>query len=847
MMRNIVLPDSHSTAAQIPRKSTRRSQLFRSLRFEWLESRELLFAGDLDSAFGVGGKVITEFHDSSAWSHTAYSSVMQTNGKIVAAGEGALSRYHSDGSLDASFGDGGKVAFPYFARSVALQSDGKIVVAGSVSTYGVDFAVARYNANGTVDTTFDTDGMVTTDLGSTIDQAYGVAVQANGKILVVGSSGDSLAVVRYDSNGTLDSGFNGDGKLLKQIHTRDVVRSVAVQSDGRIVLAGQSFDFHTSGSNYDFLVIRLLANGVLDNSFDGDGQTTTGFARIDVANSVALQSNGKIVVVGTAQEFSTSTFAVARYNSDGKLDTTFDADGVRTDTFPYVGTQANDVAVQIDGRIVVAGQSGNQTALIRYNPIGGLDFSFGLAGKVLGAGGSAKSVSLQSDGKPVVAGNSAGKFSVARYSANGSSDPTFSVDGRVLTDFGPSYDDATAMVLQNDGKIIVAGQSERSFALARYNSNGSLDKSFSGDGKLTLDFGIDSLESKATSVALQSDGKIVVAGYVRFLVGDFVYSDFAVARLNSDGSLDTSFSGDGKLITDLGDFDNAFAVAVQPNGKILVGGGTNEGFALVRFNPDGSADTSFDADGKQTTPFDASPAQISSLALQPDGKILAAGGIGLADVSEHLTVLAIARYNLNGSLDQTFDGDGIVLDSGSVQRFASDIAVQKDSRIVVSGGTEELGSSGNFQSNFAVSRYLITGARDSSFGSNGTRVISFGDQSVANRLALQADNSVLAAGRAGDDFALARFNADGTLDSRFAGDGKLTTNFRAGDFTATSVAIQRDGMIVAAGSGTKCSEQYGGQRFCSGPIPSGSRADFFDCGRRECCRWDHCERPVESG
>jgi uncharacterized delta-60 repeat protein len=723
------------------------------------------------------------------------------------------------------------VAFSYFARSVALQPDGKIVVAGSVSTTGGDFAVARYNSNGTLDSTFDLDGKVTTDLGSTADQAYGVTVQADGKILVVGSSGDSMAVVRYNSNGTLDSGFDSDGKLVRQFRIRDVARSVVVQTNGRIVVVGQSFEYSSSVYNHDFLVVRLLANGAQDNSFDGDGRTLTNFYRIDNATSVALQADGKIVVAGTIQDFSSGMFAIARYNTNGSLDTTFDTDGVRTDSFPYYGTQANDVVVQSDGKITVAGQSASYSALIRYNNNGSIDETFGTSGKVIGYSGQLKSVSQQSDGKLVVAGSSNGSFSVSRYQTNGSLDPTFSIDGRVFTSFGPSFDEASGMVLQNDGKIVVAGPSDRSIALARYKPDGSLDTSFSGDGKQTLDFAPNSYESKVTSIALQSDGKLVVAGSFRVLVDNYVFSDFAVARFNSDGTLDRSFSDDGIVITDFGGgvFDEAFAVTVQTDGKILVGGRTNDSLALARYNSDGTPDKSFDFDGRQSTRMGDNLVLITSIALQSDGKILAAGSLSSLYNSPNTRIVVVARYNSNGSLDRSFDADGIVTGWGNVQRFATDIAVQPDGGIVVSGGTENANGYGSYDTNFAVTRYLSTGALDQTFGSNGTRVANFGAQSVANQLVVQSDGRILLAGKAGDDFALARFNADGTPDSRFAGDGKVTTDLGTGSFGAASLIIQPNGRIVAAGSGqmsvnNTVDSDFALVRYRNDPVPEFSTA-----------------------
>src|SRR6478752_6282614 len=209
-------------------------------------------------------------------------------------------------------------------------------------------------------------------------------------------------------------------------------------------------------------------------------------------------------------------------------------------------------------------------------------------------------------------------FSAGAQAAPGNLDPTFSGDGKQTTDFLPGGDsDATATVRQPDGKIVAVGSVFRrssgdssffDFALARYNPNGTLDTSFSGDGRKTTDFaGID--DDRATGVALQSDGKIVVVGGtgVGSPFGDIF--DFAVARYNPNGTLDTSFSGDGKQTADLGDIDIAYGTTVQGDGKIVVVGNVSQlpsgatDFALARFDSNGSLDTSFSGDGKQTTDF----------------------------------------------------------------------------------------------------------------------------------------------------------------------------------------------------------------------------------------------------
>ena len=212
--------------------------------------------------------------------------------------------------------------------------------------------------------------------------------------------------------------------------------------------------------------------------------------------------------------------------------------------------------------------------------------------------------------------------------APGDLDLTFSGDGKQTTDFGFGVASAAATVRQPDGKIIAVGADEghagSNFALARYNADGTLDTSFSGDGKQTTEFGG---EDRATAVALQGDGKIVAVGEGG---GSFFLPDFALARYNPNGSLDTSFSGDGKQTTDFGgpDGDGATGVAIQGDGKIVaVGyGGTQRDFVVARYDPNGSLDTSFGS-GPQTTDFGGSDV-ARGVAIQSDGKIVVGGPRG---------------------------------------------------------------------------------------------------------------------------------------------------------------------------------------------------------------------------
>ncbi|HEV8623968.1 MAG TPA: Ig-like domain-containing protein [Acidimicrobiia bacterium] len=343
-----------------------------------------------------------------------------------------------------------------------------------------------------------------------------------------------VASPAHAAAGDLDSSFGAGGKLTTDFGGYEGASAVAIQSDGKIVVAG-----YTSGASEDFAVARYNTNGSPDSSFDGDGKLTTDFGGYEGASAVAIQSDGKIVVAGYTSGAS-DDFAVARYNSNGSLDTGFSGDGkLTTDFGGYEGASA--VAIQSDGKIVVAGYT-----------------------------------SGASD-----------DFAIARYNSNGSLDTGFSGDGKATTDFG-GYEGASAVAIQPDDKIVVAGHTSGAsddFAVARYNTNGSPDSSFDGDGKLTTDFG--GYEG-ASAVAIQSDGKIVVAGYTSAGV-----EDFAVARYNTNGSLDSGFSGDGKATTDFGGYEGASAVAIQSDGKVVVAGhtsGASDDFAIARYQASGGAD-----------------------------------------------------------------------------------------------------------------------------------------------------------------------------------------------------------------------------------------------------------------
>jgi uncharacterized delta-60 repeat protein len=560
-------------------------------QLEVLEDCCVPSAGALDTTFGVGGKVTTDFLGPTNDFELA-GTVLQPDGKIVLAGSSepvsssvgggfALARYNTDGSLDTTFGTGGKViptfgSFTSRAQAVALEGDGKIVAAGWAYTgSSTDFAVIRYNSDGSIDTTFGTGGEVLTDFSFGFNEATAIAIQSDGRIVVAGETAQAntrdFALARYNSDGSLDTTFGTGGEVLTAFggDTYQAAYSLTIQSNGDIVAAGVSITA-TSG---DFALARYTPSGSLDTTFGSGGEVLTAVGNtFSAAAGMAIQGDGKIVASGPAYTgASTGTdFALVRYNSDGSLDTTFGTGGETTTDFGSLNDAGGKVVIQSNGDIVVAGNSnqsstGPDFALACYTPSGSLDPSFGSGGKVLTDFGNtqdyATGLVLQTNGAIVAAGESIQPttgfdFALARYTAAGSLDTTFGTGGKVITNLAQVPTDAFGrggVAIQADGKLVVAGGVDRGFALggdefalARYNTDGSLDASFGSGGRVITSFPGESL---ATCEAIQADGKIVLAG-LTVVAGRRV--DFALARYNSDGSLDTSFGSGGKVDTDFG-------------------------------------------------------------------------------------------------------------------------------------------------------------------------------------------------------------------------------------------------------------------------------------------------------
>jgi uncharacterized delta-60 repeat protein len=377
----------------------------------------------------------------------------------------------------------------------------------------------------------------------------------------------------------------------------------------------------------------------------------------------------------------------------------------------------------------------------------------------------------------------------------GDLDPTFGTGGLVITDIAGDLDEAFAVTIQDTDKIVAAGSAAEGngsalgdFAVVRYKEAGGLDPSFGAGGKVKFDFTGAGGDDVIRALAVQSNGRLVAAGHA----GD----QWALARFRTNGSLDPSFGAGGKVS---GPFTGDIrALAVQADGKLVAAGTAGSAFALARYNPDGSLDTSFGAGGLVTTDFPgASFAEAHALAVQSDGKIVAAGSAGAA-------AFAVARYNPDGSLDPRFGAGGLVTTAfGGFFNEANGLVMQADGRIVAAGEVVNVDST----SAFALARYRSDGSLDPAFGTGGTLTTDFAGTGTAAALVMQASGRLVAAGTAnpatgtGNDFALAGYRPDGSLDPTFGTGGKITTDFGAGGLDrANALTVQADDKLVAAGS-----------------------------------------------
>ncbi|MDQ4123196.1 MAG: FG-GAP-like repeat-containing protein [Acidobacteriota bacterium] len=622
--------------------------------------------------------------------------------------------------------------------------DGKLLVGGSFNIIGghKTQSIARLNTDGSADTSFK--------VGAGANGAISNLFLLNdGKILVSGvfmqfDNQNRKNIVRLNSDGSLDTSFNPNfGTAAVQI--------VVVQADGKMIITGDFTQINGTSRNG---IARLNADGTLDASFESG----SGFSASPAIYRGLIQPDGKIILAGRFTSFNgTPRSSILRLNADGSLDIAFNPNSLGD----YI--EIFDIALAPDGKIYVAGDLLGNSDVYRLNPDGSKDAGFPTIDSF--SGGRIYDVTVQPDGKVLIAGGIDGIAIngtlhlgrlVFRFNPNGSKDESFA------RQTAGTSGDARSLLVQDDGKILVGGDflnlnGLNRGGISRLNPNGQNDSSFNSFiGK----------PSYPMVFYPSPDGKIYIGGSFDTLGAN---SRPYLGRVNADGSVDTTFSLDSRV-------DNPiYAIAVQPDGKILLGGYTNgffqpPGRGLWRINPDGSLDSSFDV---QLPALEA----VRTIELQPDGRILIGGGFTAVNGSNRK---GIARVHIDGSLDHTFNpvlgGSGI-----------SAIAVQPDGKILL-GGSFGTVSGTNTQN---IVRLNSNGTVDSSFNSGS------GASSSVNAIELSPDGKIYIGGSFSSyngvsTSAIARINNNGTLDTSF-----IARNITS---TVSTINLYNNGKILVSGT-----------------------------------------------
>jgi uncharacterized delta-60 repeat protein len=722
-------------------------------------------SGRPDAAFGAGGRVLADAHAFGSSNFRLWAAVSQPGGKLVAAGTDenstvSLVRFNADGTPDRSFGTQGVALarggfgsevgslratpagdlllqvsgetqrfsrdgrydpdFGDFGRlfgSVLVQPDGKIVVS--------DGSLRRLNRDGTPDRSFAGGAPVDTGLGG----ADGLpALLPGGRILVGGlvetaDGGErKLVLKRYNANGTLDTRYGSRGMLDTGVETLTLgsdepffTPRAVVMADGRVVVLG--------ARQGHFVLARFTADGAADRGFP-----TAVLPADPVPADLGVAPDGSVFVAGTREGATRGTaeptgdFALLRFTPFGRRDAGFGgaSGGLVTADFLSDTGRASAAALAPDGKLVILGSTGEgfeplDGVLVRVNRDGSPDRTFGQQGLVRREPTQTPSaVAVQRDGK-VLVGTSVVEhpdrggtdFAVTRYNADGTLDRSFGTGGTARTDFGRGEDDDVLrrLLVQPDGKILAAGGSAgNASAIARYNANGTLDRSFGNGGKAVTSFGTGDASAGAlgTGIALYPDGRIIVAGMagIDISCGDgesacIHQAAFALARYTAAGRPDNTFGRGGKVqgpsLFDIRPL-RAAGVSVLASGAVVVGAADRGAFTLAKFDRSGKLDATFGKSGVAAAPFALDRTSNVQMAATGDGKFVLAAESFARDAAFSGAFL-LSRFNADGSLDRSFGrGTARALLPGDPTLAA--LLAQPDGKLVAVGSVEREGRSG---------------------------------------------------------------------------------------------------------------------------------------------------------
>lgn len=773
--------------------------------------------GDLDRSFGRDGVQITNFGWDEFNGGLGRAMVRQPDGKIVVAGRGAderaeayaLARFLPDGSVDPSFGDHGRVVMlvgepPLLEGglyAIARQPDGKLVATGPTQTpdFAIEAAVLRFHPDGTLDRGFGTDGIARVSLPEWAEPRA-IAIQTDGKIVVAGSSGlPQPFVARLRLDGSVDAGFGSGG--ITTLPFEAAATAVAIQRDGRLLVAG-----YESTDSMNTFVARLSTDGVFDVDF--------GFVRGPTksqANAVLEQSDGRVVVAGRTYGGSNSGMLFLRYEATGAPDVGFGANGVVSPSTGSPHGEATALLELADGKLLAAGLTTGGAAAVRLLADGSLDPEFGTGSVGVANDGDAYAIVEQADGHIVLAGQSDSKLMVAALDPDGVPDQTFGDGGTTRASVSSRYDTLNDLLVQHDGKLVAVGRTADDvvgdLAIARYLANGAPDTSFGSGGRVVLDLGDDT--ETAVGVVEQPGGKLVVGGWS----GE---TSWVLLRFDSDGSLDPTFGTGGIVRITVPKWSNSERLLQQTDGKLVLAGDLESDVGLVRHHADGTLDTTFGAGGTLTVP---GLGYVGSILQQNDGKLVVGGNDG----PWWGTTFGAARHHANGTLDTSFDRDGRVFlhESSASWGMFRGLTQRADGRLLGVGGD-------------ALIRLSATGQRE--------RLTL---DPISNEAVLELpDGHILTAGGTSlpvyelqSDFALVRHAADGAIDTTFGDDGRVLTKVGGYHSWINTLRPYGTGTVVAAGVR---GSDFAIARYVVGTCGNGVIVPDTECDDGDPCTRDVC-------
>lgn len=773
-------------------------------------------AGELDTNFGSDGVVKSNLWNAS---FNVKSHVVLPDGKTIVVGEinndmeprGFVMRLLANGDIDVSFGTDGKAVHPFIngINVVKLQADGKILVG---SSYLNDIAVARYMANGTLDTGFAYDGTYyntnSNNSNSSPNPVVDLEIQSDNKIVALTtikiSDVNYYKLFRLNANGILDNSLN----VTDNFGATDYPVALSIQSDNKIIVSGYNFN----GSVSLLFIARYNSNGTADTTFNSNGRRS-----FSITNSTSsrvtdmqLQSDGKILLSGKYYANATALF-MARFNTNGTFDTSFSGDGFQSATVDVSLNRPGKIALQSDGKIIQMdtyynfNTSKENMLLARYTSTGELDTTFsgtswGVSFPFNGLNDTAACISI-ADNKLIISGNAEtsvidNNIAFAKFNLNPLSfDSTFGTSGKKqLSVPFPTYEEVIKSVVQSDNKVVVLTKifvNNFYFSgLQRFNENGSLDTTFGSNGKIGLGFYL----TEFSGLAVDNANNIIISGNTTFESG-------IILKITPAGALDPTFGNQGitYLPEDFLTFNPILkSIKIQTDNKIVLGGGNSvnaiQNYLLVRLNPNGTLDSGFGDNGISQVGIDGVDEMISSIEVLNDGKIVAVGFTN-ENFGDDLQAVVL-KFNSVGLLDPTFNGNGKYFTEKAVDfNMNGDIKVQNDGKI--------LSTFESAYDNFILYRLNSNGTADTNFGSGGyvNTYVTGVDKSAQIHYNPTNQKITLIGTTFTDEigkFALTRYSGNGETDSSFGDSGVVITDFGQ-NAQVISASPTSDGKLVVSG------------------------------------------------